>query len=162
MFEDLSFFNCRRPILALLIFLEMAILILLVVCKQMWGDRSFSIRIDSLFNWKHSDSPWCDICDINHEGCQVQKITSSVPKKGGFEKNTRSSGTRHFENYFINQNAKPSSINYRLANRAATSITSMNNITSITSLSNRSKKDILDTKYTFNCNQLNCFICGSR
>ncbi len=74
------------------------------------------------------------------------------------EKQDRLRG-RRFEKY---RGVKSSSLNYRLANKATTSINSLSSITTMASLSNKLRKNVFDTKYTFNCNRVNCFICDGR
>ena len=64
--------------------------------------------------------------------------------------------SRRFESL---RNVKLDSINYRLSKRASKSINKIDKFTSIKSLSNNLSKEIFSTKYSFTCENRNCFIC---
>ena len=62
--------------------------------------------------------------------------------------------------FHLKRNSKTESIHARLSKRANTSIDKISSASSKKVMSNNLKKDILTSKYNFNCSTRNCFVCN--
>ena len=62
--------------------------------------------------------------------------------------------------FFIYRNAKTNSISTRLAKRATNKIGEIARYNTVKTLSKHIKNQIIAEKYTFNCTQRQCYICG--